>query len=227
MTGHTSDNLNKADLQTSIAAGEIHIWRIGLDRPTQGLLGLLSPDETKRAERFKQTSDRNHFIRAHEAVRVILGGYLGISGEKLRFGVGEKGKPYLIGPDTTIEFNLSHCENMALLAVTQNIPVGIDLERLRVRPSQLKIAKRLFSDSIYTELSALPPDQLDAAFLQHWTELEARAKCVGNGIFSSEYECNHMLTSHFNPGDGWIACMAIMQQDDTGTLNLQHINFRN
>jgi 4'-phosphopantetheinyl transferase len=209
---------------TPIADGEIHVWRIDLDQPAPGLLALLSPDEIERAGRLKQTLDRDRFIRTHGAMRSILGGYLGLSGDLLRFGVGDKGKPYLISPDTSLEFNLSHCQEMALLAVTKGIPVGIDLERISTKPLQLKIAKRMFPESVYAELSALPPEQLGKNFLRYWTEFEARVKCRGYGIFSNGEEHGSTQVTHFTPKPGWIACVALMQQD-SGSLNLQHHNF--
>ncbi len=226
MTRHVLNN-SDTNMPMEIAPGEIHIWHIKLDQPVDNTLSeLLSSDETQRAERFKQAPDRNRFIRSHGAMRSILGCYLGVSGNLLEFGFGENGKPHLTNPVTSIEFNLSHCEDRALLAVADNIPVGIDLERIRVRASQLKIAKRLFPKPIYIELFSLPADKVDDMFLQHWTELEARAKCVGSGIFSTQNGQDDLLTSHFHPVDGWVGCIASAQQD-TDTLNLQHLNFRN
>ena len=209
---------------TSIANGEVHIWHVDLDRPAANLLGLLSQDETERFARLKRVLDRDRFIRAHGAMRAILGRYLGLSGDMLRFGVADKGKPYLISPDSRLTFNLSHCEDLALLAVAEEISLGIDLERIRSKPLQLKIAKRMFPKSVYSELSALPPERLDKEFLQYWTEFEAKAKCLGNGIFSNAEEHDHPLITHFTPKPGWIACVACMQPD-RDNMYIQHHNF--
>lgn len=209
---------------TSIANGEIHVWRIDLDRPAANLLKLLSPDETERSARLKQALDRNRFIRSHGAMRSILGSYLGMPGDVLRFGAADKGKPYLISPDSRLKFNLSHCEDLALLAVAEDISLGIDLERIRTKPLQLKIAKRMFPESVYSELSSLPAERLDRKFLQYWTEFEAKAKCLGNGIFSNTEEYNHPLITHFTPKPGWIACVAYMQRD-RDNMNIRHHNF--
>jgi len=209
-----------------IETGTAHVWRIWLDKPSGSLAELLSSDENKRVERFKQPSDRNRFVRAHGAMRSILGRYLGKSGDILKIVTGAKGKPSLEGPDSAIEFNLTHCEDMALLAVTEGLAVGIDLERIRERPMQLKIAKRLFLDSIYQRLLSLPSDQIDEAFLRHWTELEACAKCAGDGIFSNENERDDIKPLHFNPEHGWIACIAVKGLD-ASALELRHFLYRN
>ncbi len=204
----------------------IHIWRIDLDGPTHDLYGLLSAKEIKRAQDRRQEIERKRFILAHGAMRSILGEYLGISGAELAFIHGEKGKPSLDHPKVNIKFNLTHCEDMALLAVADAIPVGIDLERIRSRPMQLKIAQRMFPPAIYQELLQLSADRLDATFFKHWTELEARAKCLGGGIFSADDARDCITISHFSPQDGWMACVAAKGLD-VSTLELKHFLYRN
>jgi len=191
----------------------IHIWCIDMDGPVADLANLLSTVEIERAEAKQRAKERDRFILAHGAMRTILGDYLGLPGGELRFVQGEKGKPRVDHPGLTIEFNLSHCENMALLVVSKTAPVGIDLERIRTRPLQLKVAQRMFPEAICKELEQLPLDQLNEAFFKHWTELEARTKCVGDGIFSAEKTLDKITTHHFSPQDGWIACVAAMGID--------------
>ncbi len=214
MTGHTY-----------LHANSIHIWRIDLDGPTHDISSLLSADETKRAEGIKQAQTRDRFIHGRVAMRSILSGYLGVVGDKLTFIQHEKGKPAISPPYSDIEFNLSHCENMALLAVTKQIPIGIDLEFIRPRPSQLKIAQRMFPEPIYKELQKQPSDQFDTAFFRHWTELEARAKCAGDGIFAHDGWQANITSRHFYPQDGWMACVAT-QGTDISTLELKNFVYR-
>ncbi len=215
-------------IQTSndLKADRIHIWRIDLDGAIDGLSDLLSADELKRAEAKKQELERYRFIRGRGAMRTILGDYLGVSGGKLEFVLGENGKPSVGHPESNIEFNLSHCEDMALFAVAEAIQVGIDLERIRQRPLQLKIAKRIFPEPIYLELSKLPSDLLDSAFFHHWTELEARVKCFGDGIFSPEKKHYEISTRHFSPQEGWIACIAA-SGTDSSSFELKHFRYGN
>lgn len=207
--------------ETDIA---VHIWHIDLDQAAGDLPDLLSPDETERAERFTLEQDRNRFVRARGAMRAILGNRLGVSGALLEFGLRRHGKPFLHHPESSIEFNLTHCNGMALLAVCETNHVGIDLERISSRPSQLKIAKRLFPAPVYKELSALPVDQLGAAFMQNWTEFEARAKLHGAGIFSTKGEQDAVHITHFSPQPGWIACIATGNPGGA-TVELKHSNF--
>jgi len=214
--------------QTSndLKTGSIHIWRIDMDGPVADLASLLSTVEIERAEAKQRAKERDRYILAHGAMRSILGDYLGLPGGELRFVQGEKGKPKLNHLGSTIEFNLSHCESMALLAVSNTAPVGIDLERVRTRPLQLKIAQRMFPETICKELEQLPPDQINEAFFKHWTELEARAKCVGEGIFSADKTLDKITTHHFSPQDGWMACVAAMGVD-LSSQELKHFVYSN
>ncbi len=216
--------MDMADPQGSEADTELQVWHIDLDRTAGDLTDGLSPDEVNRAQRFIQERDRNRFIRARGAMRTILGERLGVSAAELEFGLGEHGKPFIRRPESDIEFNLTHSRGMALLAVSATGPVGIDLECIRSRPSQLKIAQRLFPAGIYQRLSALPANQLAAAFTERWTEFEARAKLHGAGIFSAKVEQEGIRTTHFSPRQGWIACAAIVTPTEA-SMELQHLNF--
>ncbi len=204
----------------------MHIWHIDLDGALGDLVELLSDREIKRAEAKKQAFERNRFILAHGAMRSILGRYMGVSGGELTFSHGDKGKPSIRNPKSDIEFNLSHCDDMALLAVTYKIQVGIDLERIRTRPLQLKIAQRMFPDQIYKRLIQSPSDQFDVEFFRHWTELEARAKCVGHGIFSSSKVWDEITTKHISLHDRWMACVAV-RDIEISSLRLRHFPYRN
>ncbi|MCP4129249.1 MAG: 4'-phosphopantetheinyl transferase superfamily protein [Gammaproteobacteria bacterium] len=203
---------------------ELQVWHIDLDRTAGDLTDGLSPDEVSRSQRFIQERDRNRFIRARGAMRTILGNRLGVPAAQLEFGLGEHGKPFIRRPESDIEFNLTHSRGMALLAVSATGPVGIDLECIRSRPSQLKIAQRLFPAGIYQRLSALPANQLAAAFTERWTEFEARAKLHGAGIFSAKVEQEGVRTTHFSPRQGWVACTATVAQNGT-SVELRHFNF--
>ncbi len=207
-----------------VATIELHIWHIDLDQTPGDLTELLSPDETQRAERIIREQDRNRFIRARGAMRTILGNRLGQSGALLEFGLGEHGKPFIQQPESGMEFNLTHSGGMALLAVSETGPVGIDLERINSRPSQLKVAQRLFTAETYQQLSALPADQLAAAFTERWTEFEARAKLHGAGIFSAQVEQDSIQVTYFSPRQGWIACIATRAPAEA-SVELQHFNF--
>ena len=101
----------------------IHVWLVVLQQTqdvVSRLTSTLSVDEKQRCERFHFDGDRRRYTMARGALRMILSGYLEVSPRDLRFEQGRYGKPHLVSPsrEPNLEFNLSHCEDLALIAVT-------------------------------------------------------------------------------------------------------------
>jgi 4'-phosphopantetheinyl transferase len=185
----------------------IHLWRIKLDGAVESMLHLLSMDEQQRARRLNSAQARDPFIRARGAMRAILGRYLDSPPQRLRFNYGDKGKPYLQNPSANVQFNLSHADKLALLAVSP-APVGIDLEQLRERKDLARVATRMFPPSIAQDLAKLQGDALIRAFFYHWTYLESCSKCRGTGLFGPRDDQEHFFTTHFTFEQDWISCLA-------------------
>ncbi|GAK60373.1 4'-phosphopantetheinyl transferase [Candidatus Vecturithrix granuli] len=167
---------------------EVHIWRVALDMPASNLQQfseILADDERLRADRFRFPQHRNHFIAARGALRTLLGRYSGMPPEKLRFEYNQYGKPALSGNlnASLLQFNLSHSGELALYAFVRNCEVGIDIEYTRRRIDQIEqIARRYFSDTETTALSALPEHLRQQAFFNCWTRKEAYIKARGKGL---------------------------------------------
>lgn len=169
----------------TLAEDEIHVWRACLDQPTaclQQLLAKLSADERMRAERFYFEQDRKRFIVARGLLRTILSCYLGIEPSELEFCYGLRGKPALVNSGgSTLRFNLSHSQGLALYAIAPTREIGIDLEHIRPLPAA-QIAERFFSAQENAILRTLPPDQQQQAFFSCWTRKEAFLKAIGDGL---------------------------------------------
>jgi 4'-phosphopantetheinyl transferase len=169
----------------SLPDDEAHVWRAKLARPQSEITdfwGTLTPDEQERAARFHFDIDREHFIAARGMLRAILSRYLATPPEKIRFGYGPYGKPFLLAPDRDIRFNLSHSSGVGLFAVTRGRELGIDLERIRDEITEEQIAERFFSSSEVTALRALPAGLKVAGFFNCWTRKEAYIKATGKGL---------------------------------------------
>jgi 4'-phosphopantetheinyl transferase len=113
-------------------------------------------------------------------LRRLLARYLGMPPEQVRIARDGFGKPRVV--DSTLEFNLSHCESSALVAVGRGTALGIDLEKLRRDRPVLALAQRFFAASEAAALDALPAQRRQRAFLELWSCKEALLKALGRGL---------------------------------------------
>ncbi len=167
-----------------LADHEIHVWRIPLDaRPEEAaaLQPLLSDDERDRADRFHFALDRTRFIVAHAALRALLARYLDTEEYRDAFHTGPNGKPAL-APGASLRFNLSHSKNLALVALTVEREVGVDLESIDERVEIEALARRFFSPEECRGLLGLPEERRRDGFFHIWSQKEAYLKGRGDGV---------------------------------------------
>ncbi len=164
----------------------IDVWRIVLDQPGSlraGLQDLLSADERERAGRFVFAKDRERFVVARAALRDILSRYLQVAASDIRFEYSEFGKPGLARRhQSMLQFNLSHSNGVALLALSLHRRLGIDVEFIRPVHDFDQIARRFFSANESAALFRLPAAQQPRAFFTCWTRKEAYIKAIGEGL---------------------------------------------
>jgi 4'-phosphopantetheinyl transferase len=147
------------------------------------LAATLAPEEKRRAASFRFERDRNRYVAGRGTLRRILGGYLKTSPAAVRLGNGPYGKPFLVGEFAdSAQFNLAHCEDIALLALTRGCMVGVDLERVRGMDDADSMAAGFCSKREYAEFKAMPESERDAGFFRLWTRKEAWLKATGEGI---------------------------------------------
>ncbi len=181
---HPPDNL-------VLSSQDVHVWRAELEQPTawvEKLWQTLSEDEQIRAKRFYYERDQKHFIVGRGLLRTILSRYAGIAPDQLQFCYSPRGKPSLAatGANSTIQFNLSHSQGLALYAVTRGRQIGVDLEYIRSTSDVEKLAQRFFSPRESAIIHCLPPDQKQIAFFHAWTCKEAYLKATGEGLAQLE-----------------------------------------
>ncbi|HKO39194.1 MAG TPA: hypothetical protein VJU14_12580 [Solirubrobacterales bacterium] len=97
-----------------------------------------------------------------DALRRVLAVYLREQPQEIELTRGKHGKPRLAADSARLEFNLSHSGDLALVAVSGTLEVGIDVERMRPRREE--------------------------AFYWRWACREARLKCLGIGLLRAREE---------------------------------------
>jgi 4'-phosphopantetheinyl transferase len=154
----------------------VFLWQFDLDKVR--IPSCLSPDEEARAARFKFDRDRRRYINGRSALRTILGERLNQSPNSLQFEYGPAGKPTL----ANIFFNLAHSGARALLGITEDTRIGVDIEEARPLDDLEDVAKNVFSPDELQRWQNLTDAEKVAAFYRLWTRKEAYLKAIGEGI---------------------------------------------
>jgi 4'-phosphopantetheinyl transferase len=170
-----------------LGAGDAHVWRLDLRRAgadVENLERLLTPAESERAAAFRFARDRDRFVVARALRRITLARYLDAPPDALAFATGPHGKPGLIGPGdaASLQFNLAHADDLALLVVARGRPVGVDLERVRDDVPIMTLAEQFFAPDEIATLRRLPAGERRIAFFACWTRKEAFLKARGDGL---------------------------------------------
>ena len=171
----------------ALEAGVVHVWRTTLQPKREwvtALKDILNSEERTRAARYVRPHDRDAFIVARGTLRRIMGGYLWLAPQALKFDYNEFGKPYLRngGASPPLHFNVSHSGAFALYAFSIDGRIGIDVEQMRSDVELESIAQRYFARAEALELCALPQEHQLAAFFHCWVRKEAYLKASGRGI---------------------------------------------
>jgi 4'-phosphopantetheinyl transferase len=176
--------MNPTLVRNSIHGRDVHIWRVPLqaaDNTIAEFESILLSEELARAARFRSDHLQRRFIVGRGTLRILLASYLHAHPARLQFSYGPQGKPY-VNSTTGIHFNVSHSDDLALLAFTMGCDVGIDIERIRSQPDLLGIARRFFNREEVAELELLPAGECQYSFYLCWTRKEAYIKASGDGL---------------------------------------------
>lgn len=183
--GH--DRLSRDGERFSVIDTDIHVHAVRLDvAPSKRSIcwGIISDDERERAGRFAFQELRDRWSVSRAGLRAIVASYVGSSPRQLRFASEELGKPVLADScaGAGLHFNLSHSDNLAVVAVTKIAPIGVDVELVRSIPDWRGVAGRFFSRSENAALARVDERQREHAFYNCWTRKEAVIKTTGEGL---------------------------------------------
>jgi 4'-phosphopantetheinyl transferase len=156
--------------------GSIELVHVSVETPEGAThLEWLSDEEATIAARRRDGA----LWAAHRvAVRGLLGDRLGMAPAEIDFVVGAHGKPEVRGAD--LWCNWSHSQDLLLLGICRDAPIGVDIEHLVGHPDLHDVALRYFGDRSAEAIRAdLNPVE---AFYERWTRLESVVKAHGVGL---------------------------------------------
>lgn len=181
----------------------VTLWRIALNGTfTDAEWADLPPSEQARAERFAFAHLRHRHVKAHAALRRLLASALSVTPASLTWVLGAQGKPALADPRAPA-FNLSHSGDVALVALSFEHEVGVDVEVLAPQRDVAGVSALVFTPPERAWVQGGDAADLDRRFLRVWTRKEACIKAIGSGLSLSP--------SEFDAGPGDTASSTTLQ----------------
>ncbi|MCX4165319.1 MULTISPECIES: 4'-phosphopantetheinyl transferase superfamily protein [Paraburkholderia] len=163
---------------------DVELWRLDIPQDEAALLPMrhtLDAAELQRASQFHRLVDRACFIVTRHMLRALLAARTGEPAQALQFETNAHGKPSL-RDYPTLAFNVSHSGNQALIALSAQRMVGVDIEKLDAALDWREISEVALSADEYTQVDSMPDDVQPQMFLRCWTAKEALLKATGLGI---------------------------------------------
>jgi 4'-phosphopantetheinyl transferase len=161
-----------------LAPDVIHVWTVPLDGvppPVVLPVGELARIEAGDPSLWR----RRHFVRA--VMRMLIGQYLDRDPAALCFLSDDGGKPRLAGNE--LAFNLSHSDDLMLIAIAIGRAVGVDVDRLdRLGDDWRGVSRSACAVEEEDALATLPPGERSQAAMRLWIRKEAYTKARGGGF---------------------------------------------
>jgi 4'-phosphopantetheinyl transferase len=172
------------------APADVGVYWARTDRPVPGLERLLTPDERRRADRFRRPADRRRRVVGAALLRVSAAARLG--GDPASVAVcrrcgrcgGAHGRPG-VGGAPWLQLSLAHAGDWAVVAAAAGTAVGVDVEHLPagVTPAEvLAVATGPGEGAWRSGLHGGDDDVLAVRALTLWTRKEAVLKALGVGL---------------------------------------------
>lgn len=203
----------------------MQLWR--MDTPVSDaalavLTSMLDERETQRANALVNPQHRTRFITRRGLLRQILAAQLDLAADQIHFTYGPQGKPSLCPkahPQTSLCFNLSHSNGLAILGITHGQEIGVDLEAINTRRNIQGIGERYFHPNEWQHIAAMPEADQPAAFFDNWACKEAIVKATGGGIVSG---IGDFIIQNISPAPGLRHCSPLSLAAQSGEQSTLH-----
>jgi 4'-phosphopantetheinyl transferase len=170
---------------SGVSPGEVHVWSHKLrseDSFYAHATRMLSEAELDKANRYHFEKDKKLYMAGHVFARNVIAHYTSLEPNELRFAQTGNMKPHLVDSPINIKFNLTHSEELVLIAVGFDNDVGIDTEFIMDNFDTDGFAESNFHENELSEFRKLKGDEQADLFYKIWTRKEAFLKLTGEGI---------------------------------------------
>ena len=175
-----------------IQKNEVHIWKCKFKGWQKGCLSILSEEEKTRWLRFALEEQGMRYAMAHVFLRNILERYTQIPAAEIKIVQGLNKKPQLKSVShPRLNFNLSYRNEYALLALSTNSYIGIDIESVKNIGHISSFIGTFFSHEEKEKVLSFTSlcDRL-ATLFTIWVMKEALVKANANGISEAVSQYN-------------------------------------
>lgn len=176
--------------------------------------GQMKTGDLCRRDRFLRQDLKERFVFTRATVASILSHHLRCNWADLELTKDDHGRPHLRGTDAP-DFNISHCQDSLMVAISQDRRIGVDIEQPRTSFDYLRLAKRFFQSTEVAYIAESSPQEVPSRFLELWTLKEASLKCLGVGLRGG------MQRFQFKPIDA-----AGLSRVAMGSCDMQHVSLK-
>jgi 4'-phosphopantetheinyl transferase len=173
-----------ASPSTVAATGRVDIWMANPDAlmRAESCLTLLSVNDWTALNRIQDPSSRRSGIAARVLLRIGLSQAADhkVAPSDWRFGTTAHDKPIVADGLPFIHFSVSHVDQLAVVAISLTLDIGVDVECVDQNVSENVIAEFCHLDEHHS-VGGLPRPQEIREFIRLWTLKEAYTKMIGLG----------------------------------------------
>jgi len=182
-----SENWQKVDRIPDLREAEAIVWKFApksLQPAAPMLASLLKGEERKRLERFIDQESRQTFIICRGVLHFLLAAFTNTSLSSIKIRNGLQGKPELDKEEHShlISFNISHTQDLCLLAFSRDCDVGVDVEKIHAIKELENLARIFLSVDEYAVWQEKKDAEKTALFYEYWCAKEAILKAAGCGL---------------------------------------------
>jgi 4'-phosphopantetheinyl transferase len=177
-----------------------------MDAPA--MLAILDASERHGIAGIEGHDDRRLAIAGRAFLRLTLARYLGVPPAQIPVSRANSGRPEIGLPvrERPIHVSLSASGNLVALAVTEDGPVGVDVEPLSGRRFSPDLADVVLSEREERALEAIPEEFRLAWLVRTWVAKEAVLKALGVGLSVPPQDVDvalHPVDAWSGPRDEW------------------------
>ena len=144
---------------------------------------ILSSDELSNYHKFRFLKDRHLYLLAHVMLRKTLSRKSEVHPSEWKFILAHNGKPLIKEPSKSPQhFSLSHSHKIAVCAISNNGPIGVDVEPNSSFARLHHVLPKVFSKREQEYLAKCSNHELESEVTSLWTLKEAFLKAIGLGL---------------------------------------------